>query len=403
MAENVCSVTKEMASNPRYYTSPPGTGGFSSIMGVIMDSYAGSVSARLGDVRLDGHLPSGLTFVADSASEPPRVTVGLTQTVLAWHWDAASVTWPHTVTYRVQPAVAGTWDIAGAVTIRDKAQGERVVLITPQSITVQPWCTPPTPTPTVTPTPTGTATPPPTPIASASPTRPPASATATPTSTWTPTPTQVPRSAYLPLALREQCVSEQRRTDVALVLDASTSMLEPVAAGGTKLDAARAAAGTFLDALHLDTGDQAALVAFNDTASVLQALTADRALLDAAFARIATRSGTRMHLGVDAAAGELTSGRHRDGNVPVLVLLTDGRANPEPAELAVERAAVAKAAGITVFTIGLGNELDFDALARIASRPEYFYQAPDAAELAAIYASIAVMVPCPKAAFWGGR
>jgi collagen type VI alpha len=91
------------------------------------------------------------------------------------------------------------------------------------------------------------------------------------------------------------------------------------------------------------------------------------------------------------------------GNVPVLVLLTDGRANPEPAEVAVERAAAAKADGITVFTIGLGNELDFDALARIASRPEFFYHAPDAADLAAIYAAIAVTVPCPRAAFWGGR
>ena len=44
------------------------------------------------------------------------------------------------------------------------------------------------------------------------------------------------------------------------------------------------------------------------------------------------------------------------------------------AELAVEAARAATAQGITVFTIGLGNELDFDALERMASRPGYFYR-----------------------------
>jgi hypothetical protein len=83
--------------------------------------------------------------------------------------------------------------------------------------------------------------------------------------------------------------------------------------------------------------------------------------------------------------------------------LTDGRANPEAPELAVSRAAAAKDHGITIFTVRLGNELDFDALERIASRPEYFYHAPDAADLARIYASIAVTAPCPPDAFWDGR
>ena len=87
----------------------------------------------------------------------------------------------------------------------------------------------------------------------------------------------------------------------------------------------------------------------------------------------------------------------------MLVLLTDGRSNPEPAEVAVQRAAAAKADGVTIFTIGLGNELDFDALSRIASRPEYFYNAPEAADLARIYSAIAVTVPCPAGAWWGGR
>jgi hypothetical protein len=39
----------------------------------------------------------------------------------------------------------------------------------------------------------------------------------------------------------------------------------------------------------------------------------------------------------------------------------------------------------------------------MASRPEYFFRAPDAEDLAQIYAGIAGAIPCPADAFWGGR
>jgi len=74
-----------------------------------------------------------------------------------------------------------------------------------------------------------------------------------------------------------------------------------------------------------------------------------------------------------------------------------------PNRAAVQWASAAKAAGFTVFTIGLGNDMDFDALPRISSRPEYFYHAPDAAQLARTYSTIAVRVPCLPGSFWGGR
>jgi hypothetical protein len=70
---------------------------------------------------------------------------------------------------------------------------------------------------------------------------------------------------------------------------------------------------------------------------------------------------------------------------------------------AVASAKRAQESGILVFTIGLGNDLDVDALREMASRPEYFYVTPDAAELAEIYASIAGAIPCPPSSFWGRR
>ncbi len=51
----------------------------------------------------------------------------------------------------------------------------------------------------------------------------------------------------------------------------------------------------------------------------------------------------------------------------------------------------------------LPDDLDEAALREMASGPEAYRHAPSAAELAGIYRGIAVDIPCPAAAFWGGR
>ena len=85
------------------------------------------------------------------------------------------------------------------------------------------------------------------------------------------------------------------------------------------------------------------------------------------------------------------------------VVLTDGRANPSTPSDAVREALLAKSLGITVFTIGLGEDLDFDALRDMASTPDAFYHSPTAQDLAAIYEGIPGRIPCPPETFWGGR
>lgn len=197
--------------------------------------------------------------------------------------------------------------------------------------------------------------------------------------------------------------------DVVLVLDASLSMLEPAggdappAASRSKLDAARDAARALLDALRLDRGDQAAVVGFNSAATLQSPLTADRAALNRALAVIAPAAGTCIVCAVEAAAAELATARRQAGHAPVLVLLTDGRSNPQPAAEAVAGAAAAKATGIRVYTVGLGADLDEAALREMASGPDAYRHAPSAAELAAIYRAIAVDIPCPTDTFWAGR
>ena len=233
----------------------------------------------------------------------------------------------------------------------------------------------------------------------------PATTTPTPTITPSQTPTRDPAPIFLPLLLRETCLPEQRRVDAVLVLDASLSMLEVTAPGSsrTKLDAAREAAQAFLSALRLGQGDQAAVVVFNAQATLLSGLTADRAALDAALGSMAAAPQTCIVCGVDSGASELASARHDPDNAPVLILLTDGRSNPQPVSAAVTRASAAKAGGIRIFTIGLGSDLDASALRDIASEPAAYWHAPSAAELAGIYRAIAVDIPCPGAAFWAGR
>jgi Mg-chelatase subunit ChlD len=145
----------------------------------------------------------------------------------------------------------------------------------------------------------------------------------------------------------------------------------------------------------------AAVVAFNAEAMVLAELGSDRAAMAAALDRIQAAPQTCLVCGV--AMGAQVLERRPRGHLPVVVLLTDGRSNPRPASEAVARAAEAKAAGVVVFTIGLGEDLDAEALLAMASRPEYAYRAADGEALAEIYRAIAVALPCPADAFWGGR
>jgi Mg-chelatase subunit ChlD len=265
---------------------------------------------------------------------------------------------------------------------------------------------PPSPTATATPSPTSTRSPTATPTHAPTSTRTstaPATPSAPPSLTPNPTPTPVPRPLFLPILLRERCTPDKQRTDVALVIDASSSMLEQTPAGRTKLAAAIKAAGIFLGQLQLDAGDQAAIVAFNADAQLLQPLTADRSALDAALASIRPARQTCLVCGVDVGADELASDRRDPDNTAVMIVLTDGLSNSRPASEAVTRAAEAKRNGVVVYTIGLGTALDFLVLEQIASEPAQFYRAPDAEQLADIYRQIAVEIPCPAGRFWPRR
>jgi hypothetical protein len=224
----------------------------------------------------------------------------------------------------------------------------------------------------------------------------------TPSVTVTVATPSIPVAIYLPILLRERCNPSIRRADVVLAIDASTSMLDVSESGRTKLDAAIGAASTFLDELHLGH-DQAGIVTFNSVATIAAPLTKDRAQLNRALSNITPAQQTCIVCAIDMGWQELRSARHDLSHVAVLILLTDGRSNPQPASESVAIAAAAKAAKVLIYAIGLGDDLDEGALREVASSPDSYFHAPSAQDLAGIYRGIAVDMPCPASAFWAGR
>ena len=370
------------AASPGYYFDGPVPGAFGrALADLVRDSLPITVESFV----IDEAVPEVLDLVAGSAWPAPALADAALGRV-RWSFTAP-MSEVVTLTYRVQPQRVMTTSFdTGTVVLTDTTGASSLIPIPSAALTVTELCETPTPTATTIP-PTVTDVPPP-------PTEPP------PTE---PPPTATPTlgPVYLPLVLNEQCVVGQTHIDVVLAVDASTSMLQEIGNGRTKLDAARDAAAGFLG--QLGASDQAAVVAFNREATLMQPLTTNRIALDGALANIEAAQQTCLPCAIDVAVDELRSDRRNSDNTPVLILLTDGKSNPRPASEAEGRAAEAKQRGVIIFTIGLGDDLDFEALAHIASKPDYYYHAPDAEELSDIYEAIAVEIPCPAEDYWGRR
>lgn len=299
--------------------------------------------------------------------------------LLRWHVEGVPFDGT-TLRYRLEPLEAGEWP-ANVAAWGDYVDGYhnpgRLEFPVPRVRVLAP-----TATPTVAPTATPTG-------------RPSATPTVTLTATRAP-PTARPRPVFLPLALRERCRPGQRHTDVMLVIDTSNSM------AGANLDGARAAARRFVGLLSLPA-DQAGVVTFNLQARLASRLSGSLGSVEAALADLGpTQPGTRIDRGLARARLELQSARSRPASAPVVVLLTDGIQNDAP-ETAIAAAEASRGAGIRVYAIGLGGDVDAGFLGVLAGDRSQVFLAPGPTDLAGIYAQVAGELPCPRAAFWGGR
>ncbi len=375
-----CNEMRQMATTTQYFFQERNTGQLTRIFRQIADELR-SINLRM--LTVEETLPDDLEFVPGSFMPTPSHTQGDTM-----RWDYRFVSESgEIIRYRVQPQTVVTYPVAVSKLSFTDSQDRRgsgvvptavltVSMVCPAQVTPTPTAEPATVTPTpVPPTPTGTP-------------------TATPTRTPTPVPpTPVPQPVFLPILNLNRCVERDRPADVVLVIDASTSMGADTKRERTKLEAAREGAKQFVDLMR--RVDQTAVLAFNEHPQLMVGLTDDRLALHEAIDAIQMAPWTRIDLALEGAAVELASERRRNGSMAVIVLLTDGLPSRTTADAVRAAAESARAPGTTIFTIGVGRDVDRQLLIDVAGDKERFYAAADAEALAAIYRQISVKIPCP--------
>ena len=204
-------------------------------------------------------------------------------------------------------------------------------------------------------------------------------------------------SVYLPIMIREQCEPEQRSTDVVLLLDTSSSMQNAARNGEmSKLGAARNAAMTFVEQMRLPS-DRVAIVSFDAEARRIHEMSGNMASVTAAIASLQGGEGTRIDLGLKESLTLLAALPNEPARSKAIVLLTDGRPSTDDAKV-LSAARTAREAGINVFTVGLGQDVNPELLRAVSGDSARYFAAPDAASLQDIYRRLALLVPCP-----GGR
>ncbi len=207
-------------------------------------------------------------------------------------------------------------------------------------------------------------------------------------------PLSTPSTVFLPLIARNLCLAAPVYADIALVMDTSGSMGEPAWAGGpAKLQLAKSAAADFLNLLVFP-GDQAAIVSFDSDAALDHILSNNRTGLIAALNGLAAGGVTRMDLGLALARGELIGTRHVSANGRYVLFLTDGRPTGTDEATVLAEAALTKAQGIALYTIGLGSDVNEGLLRAMASSPDHYYYSPSSAQLSEIYRRIAGELRC---------
>jgi Ca-activated chloride channel family protein len=140
------------------------------------------------------------------------------------------------------------------------------------------------------------------------------------------------------------------RASIMLVTDTSGSMnsgdVDP-----TRIAATRSAAARFVD--RVPDQQRVGLVAFSDSASVLQAPTDDHDAVKAAVSSLDAEGATATGDGLQLALDQLRGRDGRDQTPAAIVLLSDGKRTAGRDPLPVARAA--GAAKIPVYTISLGT------------------------------------------------
>jgi Mg-chelatase subunit ChlD/DNA-binding beta-propeller fold protein YncE len=192
------------------------------------------------------------------------------------------------------------------------------------------------------------------------------------------------RPVTVTLRVQGDCPSESLPLDVVLAVDRSGSM------EGPKIEAARSVGADFAAELDFRKA-RAATVLFASQAELTQVLTDDAAAVIRGVSRARAGGGTNIADALLVAGEELAGPRAQPDGRQAVVLLTDGKPDGglDPRGRALSQAADLRAAGVAVYAIGLGADVDSGLLTELAGDPSRYFRAPSAAELSGIYRLIA--------------
>ncbi len=169
---------------------------------------------------------------------------------------------------------------------------------------------------------------------------------------------------------------------VIIVIDVSGSMK------GEPLARAKQAATEF--AAQLGPNDDAALISFSDRVTPIVGLTKDRQKLTAAIAALQANGGTALYEAAQTSAF-LAGVAHAPRGA--IVLLTDGENDAPDAQATPDGAlAVAKTAGVPVFTIGFGPKPDASYLQQLSAATQGQYRAATTGTISSVYADLATLL-----------
>jgi Mg-chelatase subunit ChlD len=287
-------------------------------------------------ITVEDWVPDNMRYEPDSASPPAVFQDGR----LTWSATDISATSGLTLTYRLRPRQAGTWptNVRADAAYVDALGYEGVIPFPVPVIDVE------------------------------------------------------PARLYLPLLLQNGCARTRRPLDVFLLVDTSGSMGEPDPSypGRTKLQAAIDAGLAFIDILNFPM-DRVGLVSFDDQVVKTVELTLMHQNVEFELITMRPGVGTRIDLGLEAAATqlELTA---REGVTRAVVLLSDGRQNGSR-EAVLEVADRLKASDVGIYTVALGQDADSDLLVRVASRADMAFVAEPSA-LRRVYQGISARLTC---------
>ena len=124
---------------------------------------------------------------------------------------------------------------------------------------------------------------------------------------------------------------------------------------------------------YMTDNDRAAVIDFDDNATLLQGLTNNKDLLKIASGRINSDGGTNIPCGINLALEELEKNGRQDTK-KVIVFLTDGRNSTGDGDVTDELGR-ANELGVNIYTVGLGKNADRQILQQIADSTggHYYY------------------------------